>query len=167
MSGRGSYLKEHGGVPLDHPRRCHAHNRSNGQPCRRYAAKGATVCTMHGGAAPQVRRKALFRRYFELDQAAQCEAALNVLLPPELRRLVGGGGRGRRKAAKSVPAQPTLPPLTGIATGPCRGQPAIIDVPDESPSGPPTREAPVRPASEPVDAMRRLHRSDEPGARCR
>lgn len=139
MSGRGSYLKEHGGVPLDHPRRCQVHNRSaaagKGEPCRRYAAKGATVCTMHGGAAPLVRRKALLRRYFELDQSAQGEAALNVLLPQELQPLIGGGGRGHRKAAKPAPAQPTLPPLAGIATGPCRGKPAIID----ASSGPPNQ----------------------------
>lgn len=114
MSGRGHYLKKHGGVPLDHPRRCQAHNRSKhfgreGQPCRRYAAKGATVCTMHGGAAPQVRRKALLRRYFELDQKAQAQAAINVFLPPELHPLVSGGGRGHRKAAKTAP-EPAPPP---------------------------------------------------------
>jgi hypothetical protein len=111
-------LKDNGGVPLDHPRRCQAHNRSasrKGQPCRRYAAKGATVCTMHGGAAPQVRRKALLRQMFELDQAAQTEAAMNVMLPPELHHLVGGGGRGRRKAAKAAPEPPPPPTLTGIA----------------------------------------------------
>ena len=84
----GNFLKENGGVPLDHPRRCQAHNRSKhfgreGLPCRRYAAKGATVCTMHGGAAPQVKRKALLRRMVELDQQAQADAAFNVLLPPK------------------------------------------------------------------------------------
>jgi hypothetical protein len=120
---KGNFLKQNGGVPLDHPRRCQAHNRSKhfgreGQPCRRYAAKGSTVCTMHGGGAPQVKRKALLRQMIELDQKAQTEAAVNVLMPPELHPLVSGGGRGRRKAAPepSEAHEPApAPTLTGIA----------------------------------------------------
>ncbi len=38
-------------------RKCHAH-RKDGQPCRNYAIVGGRVCRSHGGAAPQVRRKA-------------------------------------------------------------------------------------------------------------
>lgn len=51
------YLQKHGGVPLDHPRRCRAH-RQDGKPCRRYAIRGGHVCRVHGGAAPQVMAKA-------------------------------------------------------------------------------------------------------------
>jgi hypothetical protein len=53
----------------------------------------------------------------ELDQNAQAEAAFNVLLPPELHRLVGGGGRGNRKAQKpAAPENPAPEPtFTGIA----------------------------------------------------
>lgn len=36
---------------------CVAHKK-DGSPCRRAPIKGATVCRAHGGAAPQVKRKA-------------------------------------------------------------------------------------------------------------
>lgn len=38
-------------------RLCTAHTKA-GKPCRSPALTGATVCRMHGGAAPQVREKA-------------------------------------------------------------------------------------------------------------
>jgi hypothetical protein len=38
-------------------RRCSA-RRKDGQPCGNYAIIGGRVCRIHGGAAPQVRRKA-------------------------------------------------------------------------------------------------------------
>lgn len=41
--------------------RCAAH-RSNGEPCRAYAVRGATVCVTHGGASPQVRAAAARRQ---------------------------------------------------------------------------------------------------------
>jgi hypothetical protein len=59
-----------GGAAMDHPRRCTA-RRHNGQPCRRYAARGATVCRTHGGAAPQVQAAARRR----LQQATDALAA--------------------------------------------------------------------------------------------
>lgn len=59
-----------GGAALDHPRRCTA-RRHDGQPCRRYAARGATVCRVHGGAAPQVQAAARRR----LQQATDALAA--------------------------------------------------------------------------------------------
>lgn len=39
------------------PMKCSA-RRSNGQPCNNPPIKGATVCRVHGGSAPQVKRKA-------------------------------------------------------------------------------------------------------------
>ena len=39
---------------------CTAHRR-NGSPCRNDTVKGATVCRMHGGTAPAVRRNAMIR----------------------------------------------------------------------------------------------------------
>ena len=37
--------------------KCKAH-RQDGQPCQAWAIRGATVCRVHGGSAPQVKRKA-------------------------------------------------------------------------------------------------------------
>jgi len=37
---------------------CKAKAKSTGKPCRRNAIAGGTVCRVHGGAAPQVQRKA-------------------------------------------------------------------------------------------------------------
>jgi hypothetical protein len=44
----------------DSPRRCRA-RRTNGQPCGCWAIRGGFVCRVHGGAAPQVRAKAMAR----------------------------------------------------------------------------------------------------------
>ena len=43
--------------------------RSNGQPCKAQAIKGGTVCRVHGGAAPQVKRKAKERLLALVDPA--------------------------------------------------------------------------------------------------
>ena len=40
---------------------CKAKAKSTGKPCRRNAIAGGTVCQVHGGAAPQVKRKAAER----------------------------------------------------------------------------------------------------------
>lgn len=49
--------------------RCSAH-RTNGDPCKAYAVRGATVCVTHGGAAPRV-REAAARRVAEEKAAAK------------------------------------------------------------------------------------------------
>ena len=41
---------------------CTAHARTTGEQCRNPAMNGATVCRMHGGAAPQVRARAQRRQ---------------------------------------------------------------------------------------------------------
>lgn len=43
--------------------------RSNGEPCRKPAILGGTVCATHGGSAPQVRRKAALRLQELIDPA--------------------------------------------------------------------------------------------------
>ena len=50
--------------------RCNA-TRPNGSRCKRDAEDGAVVCDQHGGAAPQVRRRAAERLIMTADQAAQ------------------------------------------------------------------------------------------------
>jgi hypothetical protein len=50
--------------------RCNA-ARPNGSRCKREAEGGAVVCGEHGGAAPQVRRRAAERLMMNADQAAQ------------------------------------------------------------------------------------------------
>jgi hypothetical protein len=141
----------------NHPRRCTA-RRHDGQPCGRFAIVGGTVCTTHGGAAPQVRRKALLRKMYELDQEAQYEAAINVMLPPELHRLVAGGGRGHRKAAKAAPEPTPTPALDGIATRPRRSETALVvdaELTPKTGSDPPARERPGKAPSADVGEMRR------------
>lgn len=49
--------------------RCTARRR-NGEPCRNWAMLGTNVCRMHGGAAPQVRRRAQQRILEASDKAA-------------------------------------------------------------------------------------------------
>lgn len=50
-------------------RRCHARSKATGKECGREAVPGATVCRYHGGAAPQVQRKAALRLLELVDPA--------------------------------------------------------------------------------------------------
>ena len=43
--------------------------RSNGEPCKAQAIRGGNVCRVHGGSAPQVRRKAAERLAALIDPA--------------------------------------------------------------------------------------------------
>jgi len=47
-------------MPKDPSRICTA-RRTNGQPCGKVAIRGGNVCMNHGGAAPQVRARAMER----------------------------------------------------------------------------------------------------------
>ena len=49
--------------------RCSA-RRKNGSVCRNYAIRGGNVCRIHGGGAPQVRRRAQERIFAAADAAA-------------------------------------------------------------------------------------------------
>lgn len=45
----------------EHAAKCTAKSKRTGNPCRNAAVTGATVCRLHGGAAPQVRRAGAVR----------------------------------------------------------------------------------------------------------
>jgi len=49
-------------------RRCRAH-RSNGEACSAYAIRGGSVCVVHGGSAPQVKKAAAERLAEFVDPA--------------------------------------------------------------------------------------------------
>lgn len=48
---------------------CHATSKGSGKPCQRQAVAGATVCRVHGGAAPQVKNAARLRLLALVDPA--------------------------------------------------------------------------------------------------
>jgi hypothetical protein len=41
-----------------HPRKCNAHGQHTKRPCGRWAMKGQTVCSTHGGKSPQAMKNA-------------------------------------------------------------------------------------------------------------
>lgn len=47
--------------------KCTAHSSATGEPCKRWAIQGGTVCATHGGAAPQVKDKARQRLLEAVD----------------------------------------------------------------------------------------------------
>ena len=51
--------------------------RPNGSRCKREAEDGAVVCDQHGGASPQVRRRAAERLTMTADQAAENLVRMN------------------------------------------------------------------------------------------
>ena len=71
MAGRNrSHSEERWALLPETIVRCNA-TRPNGGRCKREAEDGAAVCDQHGGAAPQVRRRAAERLIMTADQAAQ------------------------------------------------------------------------------------------------
>jgi len=71
MTGRSrSHSEERWALLPETIIRCNA-TRPNGGRCKREAEPGAVVCDEHGGAAPQVRRRAAERLIMSADQAAR------------------------------------------------------------------------------------------------
>src|SRR6478609_3567356 len=52
-------------------KRCTAHSSRTGKPCKGFRVPGTNVCKMHGGAAPQVKRKARERLEEASDRLAR------------------------------------------------------------------------------------------------
>ena len=49
--------------------KCKAKSSRTGEPCKRYAIAGGTVCPFHGGNSPQVKAKAKMRLLQMVDPA--------------------------------------------------------------------------------------------------
>ncbi len=91
--------------------RCNA-TRPNGSRCKREAEDGAVVCDQHGGAAPQVRRRAAERLIMTADQAAQMLVRMmeDTEVPFGVRAkiaqdLLDRAGLASTQAIKIVPAE--------------------------------------------------------------
>ena len=54
---------------MDESRRCTAHSSQTGEPCKKAAIRGGTVCASHGGQAPQVKKTARERLEALIDPA--------------------------------------------------------------------------------------------------
>jgi hypothetical protein len=72
FGGPNTHKYENPTVPdrRDNPRCCTA-RRVDGEPCRRYSVKGASVCKLHGGAAKQVQNVARARLANAADRMAR------------------------------------------------------------------------------------------------
>jgi hypothetical protein len=84
----------------------------NGGRCKREAEPGSVVCRLHGGAAPQVRRRAAERLIMSADHASQ--KLLEWLDDPEVpyrvraeiaQDLLDRAGLASTQAIKIVPAE--------------------------------------------------------------
>jgi hypothetical protein len=84
----------------------------NGGRCRREAEPGSVVCRLHGGAAPQVRKRAAERLIMSADHASQ--KLLEWLDDPEVpyrvraeiaQDLLDRAGLASTQAIKIVPAE--------------------------------------------------------------
>ena len=147
----GTYLQTHGGVPLDHPRRCTAH-RQDGKPCRRYAARGANVCRVHGGAAPQVVAKARERLALAADRMARELLGIAISAESEAVKLAAvkdaldraGLGAKTEVELSTKPYEDIMADITGIAI--------ITRAESRARRGLPDEPALAEPAYEIVDA---------------
>lgn len=84
--------------------------RRNGSQCLNYAIKGATVCRMHGGSAPQVRRAAQVRLLMSADNlmAALLKIALDEKQPVQARLIAIRDGLDRANLAGTQNVEVTV-----------------------------------------------------------
>ena len=119
--------------------KCSAHRHSDGKPCQRPAARGATVCPVHGGSAPQVKAAAKRR----LDQAADAlvqkllkfalddDAPDNIALAAIRDALDRAGLVAPRTLDVALGPAPWMEVFDGIASGSRSQSRAARGVPDE------------------------------------
>lgn len=69
------------------PKKCSATSKQSGVQCQRWAIAGGTVCTMHGGKAPQVKAKADERLAELVPPAIQALRELIEGATPDFARL--------------------------------------------------------------------------------
>lgn len=105
-------------------RTCSAH-RSNGQPCRRAAINGGTVCATHGGRSPQVKRAARVRLEMAADRMAKellgiasADDAPPAVKLAAIRDALDRAGLGAKTAVEvEVGLKPFEELLTGMTMG--------------------------------------------------
>lgn len=107
--------------PLNNPQ-CTARSKRSGERCKRPAMNGTTVCRNHGGAAPQVQRKArqrleeasdrMARALLEMAESGESEAVKLAAIKDALDR---GGLKAPTSVDLSVEAGPK--PWEQLVTG--------------------------------------------------
>ena len=87
---------------------CKARSKGSGEQCRQKAEAGATVCRFHGGAAPQVKRKAAIRLLELIDPAISTLAS---------EMLQADKSSDRQRAANSILDRAGVPRATTTPDG--------------------------------------------------
>ncbi|VBA47131.1 hypothetical protein LAUMK41_00489 [Mycobacterium attenuatum] len=140
--------------------KCSARSQRTGDQCRRPAARGANVCPVHGGSAPQV--KAAARR--RLDQAADVlvqrllkfaldgDVADNVALTA-IRDALDRAGMGA-KTEVAVEVKPAYEELLGDVAHTTKAQWEAMKRGDTAPADPPRalHSPPERDTADVIDA---------------
>ncbi len=103
-----------GPVMKGSPIRCSARTKATGQPCRQLAIKGATVCKMHGGMAPQVQASA--RERLMALQPLAIQTIHSLLQREEFPTVQLGAAREVFDRTEGKPAQALA--ITGADNGP-------------------------------------------------
>lgn len=156
--------------------------RRNGERCLKPANRGMTVCRTHGGAAPQVKRKAKERLELAADRmarellgmatGAESEAVKLNAIRDALDR--AGLGPKTEVSVELKPYERLIEDITGVASisraehRALQGQPLIdaaaLAAPiDAEVVEPADDDGPARPAEPPASEMRSPRERDDPG----
>jgi hypothetical protein len=159
-------------LDLNDQNRCVAVRR-NGERCLKPANRGMTVCRTHGGAAPQVRRKAKERLELAADRmarellgmatGAESEAVKLNAIRDALDR--AGLGAKTEVSVEVKPYEQLLGDISGVASisraehralhgRPIIDAPAVADPLDVEVVEPADETGPARPAGRPAGDMR-------------